>query len=148
MNVFEPLLLFTRATPQQDWELHLKTIYEPAKYFFAYDMLNYALMTPVYVSQMYDLKDRENETENFVDSGYFSVYKTLVPFTSIGTYHAIEQKNLSMKVLGRIKGIVKMTQTIYTNILPSPQKLIKSYRTFTIFSKLMIKAPNRVKTMS
>lgn len=91
MKVFELLLLFARATRHQCWELHLKTLYELSKYFFAYDMLNYAQMTLLYVSQMYGLEDRENETENFqeqlllsfVDSGYFSVNKTPFPFTAI-----------------------------------------------------------------
>ena len=129
MRVFELLLLFTRATPQQGWEFHLKTIYELAKYFFAYDMLSYAIMTPVYVSQMYDLKDSENDTENFVDSGYFSVNKTLVPFTSIGAYHAIEHEKPSMKVLVRIKGIVNDANNLYKYFIIAPEvnKIIQDF---------------------
>ena len=38
MKVFELLLLFTRATRQQLWELHLSTLHELAKYFFAYNV--------------------------------------------------------------------------------------------------------------
>ena len=46
-------------------ELEVTTnIYELTNYFFAYDMLNYARITPVYISQMYDLKERENDTES------------------------------------------------------------------------------------
>ena len=105
MKVFELLLLFARVTRQHCWELHLKTLYGLAKYFFVYNMLNYARMTPVYISQMYDLEDRENDTENFVDSGYFSVNKTPLSFTAIGAGYAIEHENRSMKVLGGIKGI-------------------------------------------
>ena len=35
VKVFELLLLFTRATRQQLWELYLSTLHELAKYFFA-----------------------------------------------------------------------------------------------------------------
>ena len=61
MKVFELLLLFTRATRQQPWELYLSTLHELAKYFFAYDMFNYAQMTPVYLLQM-NLKKKDSET--------------------------------------------------------------------------------------
>ena len=40
MKVFELLLLFARATRQQLWELHLSTLHQLTKYFFAYDMFN------------------------------------------------------------------------------------------------------------
>ena len=44
-KLFALWLLFTRATRQQLWELHLLTLHELAKYFFAYDMFNYARIT-------------------------------------------------------------------------------------------------------
>ena len=89
MKLLELLLLFTRATRQQLWELHLSTLHEFAKYFFACDMFNYAPMTPVYLSQMYELKEKDSETWDFFINGYFSVNKTSVPFTAIGADHAI-----------------------------------------------------------
>ena len=89
MKVFDLLLLSTRATRQQLWELHLSTLHEFAKYFFAYEMFNYARMTPVYLSQMYELKEKDSESWDFFINGYFSVNKTSVPFTAIGADHAI-----------------------------------------------------------
>ena len=47
-------------------------------------MLNYARMTPVYLSQMYELKVKDSETWEFLMNGYFSVNKTSVPFVAIG----------------------------------------------------------------
>ena len=102
MKVFELLLLFTRATRQQLWELHLSTLHELANYFLAYDMFNYARITPVYLSQMYELKEKDSETREFFMIGYFSVKKTSVPFTAIGADYAIERGNRTMKVLGGI----------------------------------------------
>ena len=61
-KLFALWLLFTRATRQQLWELHLLTLHELAKYFFAYDMFNYARMTLVYLSQMYEIKEKDSET--------------------------------------------------------------------------------------
>ena len=94
MKVFELLLLFTRATRQQPWELYLSTLHELAKYFFAYDMFNYAQMTPVYLSQMYELfLKKDSETWEFFMNGYFSINKTSVPLTAIGADYAIEHEN-------------------------------------------------------
>ena len=54
---------------------------------------------------------------------YFSVYKTLVPFTAIGSDHASEHENRTMKVLVEIKGIANDINL--TNISSLRQKLIK-----------------------
>ena len=55
MKMFE-LLLFIRATQQQIRNLHLVSLHELSKYSFAYDMQNYARLTPVYLAQMFSLK--------------------------------------------------------------------------------------------
>ena len=52
MKVFEHLLLFLRATRQQIWTMHLTSLHALSRYFFAYDMINYARFTPVYLAQM------------------------------------------------------------------------------------------------
>ena len=129
MKVFELLLLFTRATRQQLWELHLSTLYELAKYFFAYDMFNYARMTPVYLSQMYELKEKDYETWELFMNGYFSVNKTPVPFTAIGADHGIEHENRTMKVLGGIKGIANDINKLdkYFTIAPEINHTIQDF---------------------
>ena len=58
MKVFEHLLLFLRATRQQIWTLHLTSLHALSRYFFAYDMINYARFTPVYLAQMFALKKK------------------------------------------------------------------------------------------
>ena len=105
MAAFEILLLFIRASRQQSWELHLEALNEMVPYFFAFDMLNYARLTPVYLSQMTELKEKDNDTWQAFQTGHFSVNKSSLPFSAIGADHALEQQNRAMKVLGSIKGI-------------------------------------------
>ena len=38
-------------------------------------MFNYARMTPVYLSPMYELKEKDSETQEFFMNGYFSLIK-------------------------------------------------------------------------
>ena len=57
MKLFELLLLFIRASRDQLWKLHLQSLHTLCPYFLALDMINFARMTPVYLSQMYALKE-------------------------------------------------------------------------------------------
>ena len=61
MKVFEHLVLFLRATRQQIWTLHLTSLHALSRDFFAYDMLNYARFAPVYLAQMFTLKEKDEE---------------------------------------------------------------------------------------
>ena len=62
MAAFEILLLFIRASRQQSWELHLEALNKMVPYFFAFEVLNYAKLTPVYLSQLTELKEKYNDT--------------------------------------------------------------------------------------
>ena len=112
MKLFETLLLFIRASREQSWNLHLQSLHLLCPYFFAFDMLNYARMTPVYLSQMYRLEEQDPETWNMFNMGNFSVNKSRIPFTAIGADHGIEQENRALKVAGGIKGIANSSQTL------------------------------------
>ena len=46
MKMFEVILLFIRASRENLWQLHLSSINNFAKHFFAHDQLNYARMIP------------------------------------------------------------------------------------------------------
>ena len=50
------IFLFIRATREGNWMLHLESLKALAKYFFAYDRLNYARMVPLYLAQIERLK--------------------------------------------------------------------------------------------
>ena len=105
MILFETVLLFIRATRQQQWNLHLSSLHILCKYFFAFDMINYARLTPVYIAQMFSLKYTDPDLWIMLEGGNFSVNKGQGAFTAIGVDHGIEQENRAMKVLGGIKGI-------------------------------------------
>lgn len=95
MNMFENLLLFVRASRQGHWELHLSALNEFVKYFFAHDQLNYARMTPLYLATMMELKN--TDAWRYLEDN-FSIAKSKIPFTAIGSDHAMEQENKVLKV--------------------------------------------------
>ena len=49
---FETILLYTRATREKNFPLHLKATNALIKYFFAHDRLNYTFLFPVYLASM------------------------------------------------------------------------------------------------
>ena len=53
-------------------------------------MLNYPRMTPVYLTQMYELKDQDGNIWALLDAGGFSVNKSGIPFIAIASDHGIE----------------------------------------------------------
>ena len=73
--------------------MHLESLHTLVPYFFAFDMLNYARLSPVYISQMLDLQQQDIPTWNTLMQENFSVAKSPVPFTAIGADHGIEQEN-------------------------------------------------------
>ena len=81
MKLFELLLLFIRALRDQLLELHLQSLQALCPYFFALDMINYARMTPFYLSQMYAHKEKDP----------VPVSKSKVPFSSILHFRLIIQ---------------------------------------------------------
>ena len=101
--MFEGLLLFIRVNRQRDWLLHLNSLHQMIPYFFAHNQLNYARLSPVYLSEMAALENEESCIWNFFMEGKFSVQNSKIPFTSIGVDHALGQENKNMKVLGGVK---------------------------------------------
>ena len=75
MSLFETLLLFIHASRQQNLELHLASLYHLCKNFFAFDMINYARLTPVYIAKMFSLKDKDPKTWSMFNESSFSVNK-------------------------------------------------------------------------
>ena len=91
MKMYELLLLFTRATRQSLWDLHLASLEAMIPYFFVHDLQNYARLKSEYIAQMRNIKIYEEETWKFFEDGNFSVNKSHFPFSAIGADHGIEQ---------------------------------------------------------
>ena len=67
MIIFENLLMFIRASRLGLWNLHLQSLHHLSKYLFAFDVNNYAQVTPVYLTQMFELKDHNPDTWAFLE---------------------------------------------------------------------------------
>ena len=87
MKVLEILILFIRASRQNDWNLHLASLNYFCKYFFAHDQLNYGRMTPLYLGNMAKLKTSDCESLQYLEED-FSIIKSKILFVRIGTDHA------------------------------------------------------------
>ena len=105
ISMFETLLLVIRASRQQCWELHLEALNATVLYFFAFGMLNYARLTPVYLSQIIKWNENDRETWEVLQRSNFNVSKWSVPFPAIDADHGLEQQNRALRVLGGIKWI-------------------------------------------
>lgn len=119
MDMFEILLLFQRASREENWELHLASLDAMVPYFFSHDQINYARMTPLYLATMMDLKTADPETWDYLKHN-FSINKTGIPFCSIGTDHALEQENKKLKVNGGVVGLTQNPNALYRFCLVSP----------------------------
>ena len=119
MNMCECLLLFIRSSRQGLWSLHLSLLNSLVKYFFAHDQINYARLTPLYIADMLQLKDTDRKTWNYLEQN-FSVGKSTIPFTSIGSDHAMEQDNKKMKVAGGIIGLTQNKNALNRFCLTAP----------------------------
>ena len=115
----ENLLLFIRASREGLWLLHLSSMNDFAKYFFAHDQLNYARLTPLYLADMMKLEKDDEDTWDYMKDN-FSVGKSKLPFTCIGSDHAMEQENKNLKVNGGITGLTQMPTTLSRFCLVAP----------------------------
>ena len=98
LQMITEVLQYIRAVRTGNWHLHLQSTETFIKYFFAHDMLNYARMMPVYLSDMEKLKDSEAAIYAEFLQGNWIVNKTSLPFCAIGADHALEHINCAMKV--------------------------------------------------
>ena len=85
--------------------MYLTSLHELVKFFFAFDLQNYAQLNPVYLAEIFALKETDSGIWNYFDKGHFSVKSITVPHSAIGPDHAIEHENRAVNVLGGIKGI-------------------------------------------
>ena len=56
-------------------------------------MQNYAQLTPIYLAEMFALKDIISSIYSYFDKGHFCMNKITVPHLDIGVDHATEHEN-------------------------------------------------------
>ena len=126
----ESLLHIIRASRQGEWELHLAALEENVKYFFAHDLYKYARFVPVYLAQMQQLKNTDQETWKALEQGDFMVRKSGIPFTNLFVDQKLEQLIRELKVAGGITGITQNEDALDRFFLIAPEltSIIKDFQ--------------------
>lgn len=94
---FETVLMYIRSIREGDIEIHLHSLFEILKYFFAHNNLTYARLIPLQL-HAYQLVKKEFLAlwQEFL-KGNFVITKSKIKFTSIGLDHGLEQEIKSLK---------------------------------------------------
>ena len=124
MKQVESLLHLIRASRQGDWELHLASVEEQVKYYFAHDLYKYARLIPVYLAQMQSLKTSDPMTWDALKAGNFMVTKSGIPFTNLFVDQTLEQLIRELKVAGGITGITQNEEALSRFFLIAPELVI------------------------
>lgn len=119
LKMFEAILMFVRASRQNLWKLHLSSLNNFAPYFFAFDQINYARLTPFYLATMKELETNDQKSWDYLKENY-SVIKTSIPFVGIGSDYAMEQENKNLKISGGIIGITQNQDALNRFCLVGP----------------------------
>ena len=98
----ELLLRLLRAEIDADFELHLNAAAEVIPYFILAGRNKYSKYTPVYISEMWQLKEKQPDMYKHMEAGAFVVRRSeKVKFNSVSTDQALEQTiNLKAKSKG------------------------------------------------
>ena len=119
MKVFEILILLIQVSRQNEWNLHLASLNDFCKYFFAHNQLNYARMTPLYLENVTKLKTPHYESWQYLEEN-FCIIKSKIPFVGIGSNHASEQENKVMKLPGGVIGLTQNQAALNRFCLSAP----------------------------
>jgi hypothetical protein len=90
-------------------------------------------MTPIYLSKVYELKEEDSETWEFLRNN-FCCRKTFKAFASIDVDHCLEQTNRDLKEVGGIVGLQDHLLDRYCIISPINRQLVDQFLS-TFFSK-------------
>lgn len=106
INQFENILQYIRSTREAEVELHLLSMSNYLKYFFAHNNLSYSRLLPLQL-HAYQIVKKENPAlwKEFRENGNFIATKNKIKFTSIGLDHGLEQEIKKLKIVGGIRGI-------------------------------------------
>ena len=91
MDIIWLILSLIRATKENNFELHLTTLYELCPLFFTYNHHNYSHYIPAYLVTMLNLSDTHPGAEELLKSNGFSVSRSTVPLSRNPVDITIEQ---------------------------------------------------------
>ena len=108
MCMIMEMFAFIRSVRSGNWKLHLITLEQFTKYFFAHDRLNYSRMIPLCLAEMASLEASDPSIHQEFMNGNWVVNKNdSVSFCAVGADNALEHLNRSMKVSGGLVGITQ-----------------------------------------
>ena len=98
------LLCLIGACRSWDWEVYLAALEIIIKYFFAHDLLNYACLMLVHLTQMNALENDDHVTRESLKAGDSVMAQSDGAFTRLFTNQTLKQKIIMLKRHGRIVG--------------------------------------------
>ena len=118
-NMIRRLLLFIEASRVRNWEQHLAAAEDLIPDLAAMNRLKYRRLMPVYIADMYHLRESDPLVWNALDKD-FSCQKSNVPGTAIGRDHCGEQVNRCLKTRGGLTGITRNENSRTRQLLVAP----------------------------
>ena len=91
MDIFWLLPTYIRATKENNYDLHLNTLFELCPLFFAYNHQNYSRYIPAYLITMLNLSETHLGAEDLLRNNGFNVSRSSVPSSRNPVGITIEQ---------------------------------------------------------
>ncbi|KAF4531641.1 hypothetical protein B566_EDAN006572 [Ephemera danica] len=129
--------LFIRAERTGDWKLHMYCVRKMLPFLAAAGHLNYTKCAYLYYQSMQGLQSKmsESDYEKFVNSGYFTIRRTEIPWSGVWSDMIIEQSLMrSIKSVGGIshgRGYSESVLCKYINSLPVCAQFSECLEKFT-----------------
>ena len=114
MDLIWLILTFIRAIKENNYNLHLATLYKLCPMFFAYNHQNYLCYIPAYLVTMINLLDTHPGAEDLISEIGFIVSRSGVPLSRNPVDITIEQTiNRHAKSYGDIIGFSRNSAAYY-----------------------------------
>ena len=105
MRMVERLQSFAYASRNRDWLLHLESGKQLLQDYCSMDRTKYRRLMPVYIANMYALKETDPLIWEAFMNGEFCVKKSQIRFTGNGVDHGGEQVIKTLIIEGGLVGI-------------------------------------------
>ena len=124
IEMVELLLLFTRATREGNWQLHLSAVRSMLPWYFAYNRTNYCRYLPAYYVEMLDLPNTHPDVHKSFLAGEFCVQRQEDHgFAQVECDITIEQTfNRDSKTKGGLTGFTQNKAAVHRWILSQPAR--------------------------
>ena len=116
MDIIWLILSLIRAAKENNFELHLTTLYELCSLFFTYNHHNYSRYIPEYLVTMLNLSDTHPGAEELLKSNGFSVSRSTVPLSLLNKLSTV-MPNHMVALLASVEIVLRTTDGASQDIL-------------------------------